>query len=170
MSKKIRTKKNNKIKRESRALSVVRLWSWESMLEEGGATVSHGEVRLGCVWKQLSQEQVTKISSGPRNWAICCRALCRIDEPEEIWLETSLRSIKDVKVNDLEQMYSEMRQDVMDTLEEDGHLDKVVDCGWMLVSFPKNDVIDSGFESKHIGQVNKNRHMLWLQSQDPVTD
>ena len=167
MSNKIRTKKPyNKQKAVDRFFSTVRLWSWESMIDDKKLQVSHGEVRVGHVWKPLSQKQVTELTLKPKNWSICCRALCRSKDGEEVWLQNSLKSVKAVKINDLSDAYGEMRKDVMGALKEDGDIDSVIDCGWILRSFSNDDPIDKGFETEHMGQVTENRHKLWMYSQE----
>ena len=168
MSSKPRTKKHSSNKRINSTFSNVRLWSWESMIDKDKTTVSHGELRIGHVWREMAQKQVTDLAALPMNWSICCRALCSNPEDGSVWLETSLRTVRDIRVNALAELYAEMRKDVMDELKDDGLLDSVLDCGWIMRTFKNTDPIDSGYESQHVGEISPNRHKLWLFSQENV--
>jgi hypothetical protein len=67
MSNKRRVKKHNPDKRAQRIFSNTRLYSWESTVVTEGKRISHGEVKMGMVWKQLSQKEVDGLIKRPNN-------------------------------------------------------------------------------------------------------
>ena len=159
--KKKRNKAHNPDKRAQRFFNNVKLWSWESMRDdEEDIRIAHGEAKVGAVWRQLDQKQVSDIANKTNHWAICCRALCKAGDNE--WIETSIRSGKNLKVNDFAEIYDEMRSEVLDAVQ----MRHVYDCGWIVQSFNKNDQTDSGFELKNVGVASYERRMQWLDAVD----
>lgn len=165
MSKKKRNKKHNPNKRAQAVFNNTRLWSWESMIEEDGTRISYGEAKIGFNWIPLSQKQVNAVVINNNNWTICCRAYCRNAATNEEWLETSIRTIIDVKINDLSNLYAEMRDEVIETLREADELNTIIDVGWILNSFGASSRIDSGFELAHQGEPSSERYEKYLQAQ-----
>ena len=133
-------KQHNPNKRAQRFFSNTRLWSWESMIDQNGSRISHGEARCGFVWKPLSQKEVDSLIIRNNNWVICCRALCRTND--SVWIESEIRSARDIKVNDFSFMYDELRDSVLSQVQKR----HVIDIGWIVHSFGKDDRIDSNFE------------------------
>lgn len=133
-------KQHNPDKRAQRFFNNTRLWSWESMIDQSGSRISHGEARCGFVWKPLSQKEVDSLIRRNNNWVICCRALCVAGDKE--WIESEIRSARDIKVNDFSFMYDELRDAVLSQVQKR----HVIDVGWIVNSFGKNDRIDSNFE------------------------
>jgi len=154
--KKKRTKKHNPNIRAQRFFNNVRLWSWESMVE-GGERISHGEARAGFIWKPLTQQQVDGLIKLNNNWAVCCRALCRVGN--EVWVETSIRSARDIKINDFAFLYDQLRTEVFEAVQTR----HVIDCGWIVQSFGKRDRIDDNFEMAYLGDATNYRRQLWLE-------
>lgn len=150
-------KKHNPNKRAQRFFSNARLWSWESMVDElTGMRISHGEAKAGFVWRQLSQSQADNLTHRNNNWVIVCRALCVAGD--KVWTEESIRSARDIKVNDFADIYEEMRAEVMAAVQER----HVVDCGWIAQSFGKNDRIDNKqLPLIHLGEASEERRMAW---------
>jgi hypothetical protein len=164
MSKKRRTKKHNPDKRAQRMFSNVRLYSWESTAVTEGQRISHGEVKLGMAWKQLSQKEVNFLIQKNNNWVICCRALCKLEK--DVWIETSMRSARDIKINDLSRVYDEMRDEVFQQTKK-AH---TYDVGWIIQSYHKNDRIDDNFELAYLGETSEKRREAWLKSDEGYQD
>ncbi len=154
-----RRKQHNPDKRAQRFFNNVRLWSWESMRDEAeDIRIAHGEAKVGMVWRGLNQQQVTDLANKNNHWAICCRALCKAGDDE--WVETSIRSGKNLKVNDFAEIYDQMRAEVMASVQER----HVYDCGWIVQSFNQIDRTDSSFELKYLGEATYERRMQWLDA------
>lgn len=152
-------KQHNPDKRAQRFFNNVRLWSWESMRDDKESVrIAHGEAKVGMVWRQLTQKQVIDLAAKTNHWVICCRALCKAGDKE--WVETSIRSGKNLKVNDFAEVYDDMRAEVMASVQ--GR--HVYDCGWIVQSFNKIDRTDSNFELKYLGEATYERRMQWLDA------
>ena len=152
-------KKHNPNKRAQNFFNCVRMWSWESM-QEDGVRIAHGEARLGMIWRALSQEQVRGIVARNNNWVIVCRALCHCNG--ETWVETESRSARNVKVNDFANHYEELRDQVLSCVQSR----HVYDLGWVIQSFGKTDRIDSNLEMVYLGEPLESRRMLWLEAHE----
>ncbi len=164
MSKKKRIKKHNPDKRAQRFFSNTRLWSWESTVIEHGERISHGEVKAGFAWKPLTQKEVNFLIKKNNNWAICCRALCKLGK--DVWIETSLRSARDIKINELAEVYDVMRQEVLESVKKC----HIIDIGWIVQSFHKADRIDDNFELAYQGDLSAERRANWLKSDETYLD
>lgn len=100
-------KHHNAHKRAQAVFSNVRLWSRESMREDG-TQIAHGMARVGFVWRDLDQKQVTGIIAKTNNWVIVCRAFCCLNG--QTWVESEAMAARAVKVNDFEALYADMRR------------------------------------------------------------
>lgn len=161
MSKKRRVKKHNPDKRAQRFFSNTRLWSWESTVVTEGQRISYGKVKLGAGWKYLSQKDVDYLIKKNNNWVICCRALCKLGA--EVWVETSMRSARDIKINELAHVYDEMREEVFSQSKRC----HTVDVGWIVQSFHKADRIDNeDFYLTDLGEVSDERQAAWAKSDE----
>lgn len=157
MSTKKRNKKHNPDKRAQRFFSNTRLWSWETMRDSKGQRLSHGEARCGFVWKPLSQREVDNLITRNNNWAVCCRALCHVNG--STWIESEIRSARDIKVNDFADLYDDLRNAVLSQVR----LSHVVDVGWIVQSFGKFDRTDSNFELVYQGEITQERAERWAE-------
>lgn len=152
-------KKHNPQKRAQRVLHDVRLWSWESMREDG-VRIAHGEARAGFVWRQLNQKQVSTLVQQTNNWVIVCRALC--DSGNDTWIESSIRSARDLKVNDFAEVYDEMREEVFAAVQHR----HVYDCGWVVQSFNKISKVDNEMLPLiYMGEATQYRRNKWLEAE-----
>lgn len=155
MSNKPRKKKHNAFKRAQRLLSNTRIWSWESTAVTDVQRIAYGETKVGMFWRQLGQKQVKSIVARPQNWVICCRALCELNG--DIWVESEFRSLRSVCVNDLYDEFESMRLDVIKAQRKD----HIVDVGWIIQTFDKDDRIDSNLELYECGEVTEMRRNNW---------
>ena len=152
----MKRKHHNAFARAQRVFSNVRLWSWESMREDG-TQIAHGMARIGYVWRDLGQSQVTGIVSMPNNWVIICRALCELNG--KTWVEDERRSARQLKVNDFELIYREMRAGVLASVNR-AH---VQDVGWIIQSFGSNDRIDDDrLPLFQLGDTSQERRVQWF--------
>lgn len=151
-------KQHNAFKRAQTAFSNVRLWSWESMREEG-TQIAHGMARIGYVWRDLDQQQVTGIIARSNNWVVICRALCELNGHQ--WIESEAMAARAVKVNDFEDLYADMRRGVMASVNRV----QVQDVGWIIQSFGKEDKIDNDdLPLFQIGKASNERRERWLMT------
>lgn len=164
LNKKQRRKGHNPNKRAQRFFSNTRLWSWESMVDESGMRISHGEARCGFAWKQLSQKEVDGLIVRNNNWVVCCRALCEVNGKE--WIESEIRSARDIKINDLAFIYDELRESVLSSVQRC----HVVDVGWIVHSFNKHDRIDDNFELAYPEYVTDERRAKWAKLNETYHD
>lgn len=152
----MKRKHHNALKRCQTVFSNVRLWSWESMRENGIQT-AYGMARVGFVWRDLNQQQVSNIVSHSNNWIIVCRALCRLDYDE--WIESEMIAAHSMKVNDFQEEYRRMREGVLASVNRK----HVVDVGWIVQSFKNIAKLDDEslplFEK---GRVSEERRNQWL--------
>lgn len=125
------------------------------MVDENGTRISHGEARCGFVWKPLSQREVDNLIVRNNNWVICCRALC--SNGSDTWIETEIRSARDIKINDFAFMYDDLRNEVLSAVQ----LRHVIDVGWIVHSFGKESRIDDGFELAYPLEVTEERQARW---------
>lgn len=158
MSKKKRNKKHNQVKRARRFFSNVRIWSWESTVVTDGARYAHGECKAGFVWRDLDQKTVNAIVKRNHNWVVCCRALCM--SGGKTWVESEIRSARDIKVNELSDEFEKLRKEVLDAQR----LDHVIDVGWIVQTFGEKDRIDDLIECAHLGPITKERAEAWAES------
>jgi len=160
----MKRKQHNAFKRAQTAFSNVRLWSWESMREDG-TQIAHGMARIGYVWRDLDQQQVTGIIAKPNNWVVICRALCELNG--ETCIEDERRSAQHLKVNDFEMIYREMRAGVLASAIEAGA--QVQDVGWIIQSFGKADKIDNDdLPLFQIGKASQERRERWLMTDSDI--
>lgn len=152
----MKRKHHNAFKRCQQVFSNVRLWSWESMRENGQQT-AYGMARVGFVWRDLNQQQVSNIVSHSNNWIIVCRALCRLGDDE--WIESEMIAAHSMKVNDFQDEYRRMREGVLASVNRQ----HVVDVGWIVQSFKDIAKLDDEkmplFEK---GRVSEERRNQWL--------
>lgn len=160
MSNKIKKRKHNPDRRAQRFFSNTRLWSWESTVSSEGYRISHGEVKCGFLWKQLTQKDVNFLITKNNNWAVCCRAVCK--SGADVWVETSLRSARDLKINELADVYDTLRLEVLEAVQSR----HIIDIGWIVQSFHKKDRIDDGFELVELGELTEERREHWLKSNE----
>ena len=160
MSKKKRNKKHNSELRAKRFFSNVRIWSWESTARTEDMRIAHGEAKLGMFWRDLDQKTVNSIVARPSNWVICARAVCRLRD--DVWIETEIRSAKNIRVNDMADEFEKMRKEVLKAQK----LCHVVDVGWIIQTFDKKDRIDDLIETVHIGPVTTERQEDWKISNE----
>lgn len=149
-------KRHNAFKRCQQVFSNVRLWSWESMREDG-TQIAHGMARIGFVWRDLDQKQVTGIITKTNNWMIVCRALCCLNG--QTWVESEAMSARAVKVSDFEALYTDMRRGVMASVNRA----QVQDVGWIIQSFSNTAPIDDEqLPLFQLGQISEARRNRWL--------
>ena len=160
MSKKKRTKKHDPNKRARRFFSNVRIWSWESTVASEGERFANAECKTGMIWRHLSQKHVNGIVARTHNWVVCCRALCRLKG--DVWVESEIRSARNIRVNDLAEEFDRMRIEVLNSVQ----LAHVVDVGWIIQSFHENDRIDDLIEIAHQGEVTEERAKAWAKSNE----
>lgn len=160
MSKKKRTKNHNQVKRAKRFFSNVRIWSWESTAVSEGERIAHAECKAGFIWRDLDQKTVNAIVKRNHNWVVCYRALCMSNG--SVWVESEIRSVRDVKVNDLGEEFEKLRNEVL----EGQRLSQVIDVGWIIQTFAEKDRIDGLIELAHQGPINKERADAWAKSNE----
>lgn len=149
-------KHHNAYKRAQAVFSNVRLWSWESMREDG-TQIAHGMARVGFVWRDLSQSQVTGIINKTNNWIIICRALCCLNG--QTWVESEAMAARAVKVNDFEALYADMRRGVMASVNRA----QVQDVGWIIQSFgDKERIDDESLPLFQLGKASDERRKNWM--------
>jgi len=122
--------------------------------------ISHAEAMIGYVMRPLVQKQVQMIVSKPNNWVICCRSLCWTGSGDP-WVEEDSVSFRNTRVNELVEHYDEMRKYIMTQCQ----YRQIYDVGWIIQTFDKNDKIDSGLSLYGLGEVNKLRQQIWLQTE-----
>ena len=154
---KVRTKKYDKHKRAQLFFSNCRLWSWETMIDDG-IRYSHGEVYRVPIWQELTQKQVAGLKSKNNNWVVCCRVIC-IDKNGESYIDSDSRSLRGVKLNELAPIYEQMLTEVLECIPSED----IVDIGWICQSFNKVDKVDTDFFMKHLGEITVERRAKWLQ-------
>lgn len=160
----MKRKHHNAFKRCQNVFSNVRLWSWESMRDDGVQT-AHGMARVGFVWRDLNQQQVSNIVSHSNNWIIVCRALCRLGDDE--WIESEMIAAHAMKVNDFQNEYRRMREGVLASVNRK----HVIDVGWIVQSFKDIAKLDDEtlplFE---LGKVSEERRSYWLMTDSTIAE
>lgn len=160
----MKRKHHNAFKRCQNVFSNVRLWSWESMREDG-TQIAHGMARVGFVWRDLNQQQVSSIVDKSNNWIIVCRALCRLGNDE--WIESEMIAAHSMKVNDFQAEYRRMREGVLASVNRK----HVVDVGWIVQSF--KDIAKLDDESLPLyekGKVSEERRSYWLMTDADINN
>lgn len=156
-------KHHNAFKRAQAVFSNVRLWSWESMREEG-TQIAHGMARIGYVWRDLNQQQVSGIITKTNNWLIICRAFCHLNGKQ--WIESERVAAKAVKVSDFEDLYADMRRGVMASVNRM----QVQDVGWIIQSFSNTAPIDDEqLPLFQLGRVSEARRNRWLITDSEIS-
>jgi len=154
----MKRKHHNAFKRCQQVFSNVRLWSWESMREDG-VQIAHGMARIGFVWRDLDQRQVSSIVDKSNNWAIICRALCRFPGDTDDCIEQELISLPMVRVNDLQEQYRKMRAGVLASVNKR----HVIDVGWIVQSYKDVTPVDDEYLPLfQKGRVSEERRNQWL--------
>jgi hypothetical protein len=67
-----------------------------------------------------------------------------------------------VKINELSEVYDEMREEVFQQTKKV----HTIDVGWIIQSFHKNDRIDDNFELYQLGDTSDERREAWLKSDE----
>lgn len=149
-------KHHNALKRCQQVFSNVRLWSWESMREDG-TQIAHGMARIGYVWRDLDQQQVSGIIARKNNWVIICRAFGMFNN--DIIIDDERRSAEQVLVSDFEEEYRKMRAGALSGMNR-AH---VQDVGWIIQSFGTEDCIDrDDLLMFQLGKASPERRERWL--------
>lgn len=160
----MKRKHHNAFKRCQNVFSNVRLWSWESQ-RDNGEQIAHGMARVGFVWRDLNQQQVSNIVNNSNNWIIVCRALCRLADDE--WIESEMIAARSMKVNDFQDEYKRMREGVLASVNRK----HVIDVGWIIQSFKDVSILDDEklplFEK---GTVSEERRSHWLMTDSEITE
>lgn len=158
--KKIKNNQNRgmHLKRAKRLFSKVTLVSWESS-EVSGARTSFGTVNLAGVKKPLSQKEVNLLCTYHLDWIVCCRALCELNG--EVWVESEIRAVRGVKINELAQEYEAMREKVLESVQ----VRHIVDLGWICKTFTDKEQIDSCIELELLDPITEERKRDWLAVQ-----
>jgi len=151
-------------KRALRIMGKVTLWSWESSAGLDGVRTSRGTARIMGIERDLSQKNVNLITTQQLNWAVCCRALCELNG--DVWVESEIRSIRDINVNEMADQYERMREQVLSSVQKR----HVVDLGWICQTFTKEDVVDTNFELKALGKVSETRKYDWNKAEELEND
>jgi len=151
-------KHHNPVKRAKRILSNTRLWSWESMIENG-TRIAYGESFYWPKWVSLSQQQVNSLVQRPQNWALCFRAIyLHKDGSFEIESETAIG--RDLRVNDFGQLQEGMRRRIVKQLD----IDKICDVGWICQSFHSEEQLDKiNLEMINLDPITQLRKLKWEQ-------
>lgn len=160
----MKRKHHNAFKRCQQVFSNVRLWSWESMREDG-VQIAHGMARIGFVWRDLDQQQVSSIVDKSNNWIVVCRALCRLGGDE--WIESESVAARALKVNDLQEEYRRMRAGVLSSVNKR----HVIDVGWIVQSFKEIELLDDeSLPLLNKGRASDERRNLWLLTDADIND
>ena len=157
-------KKNQHRLRAMRLMNNITLFSWESSEVIEGSRTCTALAKISHVTRQLNQKNVNLIATHRLNWVIVCRAICSVNN--DAWIETEIRSVKDICVNELADEYDNMREAVLASVNSK----QVVDLGWLAQSFDKNNPIDTNLELKHLGIVDSHRKAAWQQLHQEVLE
>lgn len=153
-------KKNNNVRRAQRVFQNTRIWSWESEVDRDGVREAHAESKIGIGWKPLTHKLAANMTRLRHNWVIVCRALCRCGD--DIWIESEMRSVENAKINDFIDVYDEMREAVLNSVQKR----HVIDCGWIIQTFGKDDRIDNErLPLIYLGSAEEERKTAWHLAQ-----
>jgi len=132
-TKKRRVKRHNPNKRAQRFFSNTVIWTWEADLDEqDGTQLAAAKAKTPRGWEILGPDTTHSITRYRNNWIICVRAFCRNVHGEE-WVEEEVRIVENQALNDFQDLYHELRAEVLSAQR----LDQVVDVGWIAGTYGK---------------------------------
>lgn len=157
---KIRKKRHNGMKRAQRFFNRTRIWTWEADRDPRDDTQrAIAEARTIRGWERLDGDVANAIVRHRHNWIICVRALCQNIHGVE-WVEEEVRIARNVPLNDFQDLYLELRAEVLKAQR----LDQVIDVGWICGTFGDSRTPDDEALSLHgIGKPSKERQATWRQ-------
>lgn len=147
-------------KRASRLLGDLTFWSWESSTVTDGTRTCTAIGKVMGVQRNLDQSAVNTAVQQRLNWVVVCRALCEVNG--EVWVESEIRSVRDLKLNDIGEHYEAMRDGVIASV----NTRSIVDIGWLCQSFTKTDKVDTNLDLLYLGEVTQQRREAWRQHEE----
>lgn len=134
-------KGNSRILRNQRLFGRSRLWTWESSASEDGVQDAHAEARTPHGWSLLPPDVAHKLVRHPHHWMICVRALCSSGKGDP-WVEEETRVVYGMALNDLTDVYDELKRLVLAEVQ----VRHVYDLGWICHTFRETGTVDADMD------------------------
>ena len=133
-TKKRRVKRHNPNRRAQRFFGNVVIFTWEADLcPETGMQQAVAQAKTPRGWEALGPDTTQSITRYRNNWIVTVRAFCRNVSGNE-WVEEEVRIIENQALSEFQDLYHELRAEVLSAQR----LDQVVDVGWIAGTYLKN--------------------------------
>lgn len=148
-------KNHNPHKRAQRLMGNVRLWSWESDVEDG-RRVLHSEAKKGIAWVNMHPRQALGAAHRINNWTLIVRAILWYPDGK-VDIKPALAHFRNVDLAQLEQEAKILRKEALKGVQK-GH---IVDVGWLAMSYINTPRSEGDKDLFALGDITEERQMLW---------
>lgn len=122
-----RRKQHSAIARDQRLFANSRVWTWEGLTSPvDGKQYTTAERWSPFGWITMGEDLAHHLVNRPRNWFVGVRALCRAPDGKS-WMESRLFDLPSYNIQQVEDLYHELRADALNAQRSD----QVYDLGWI---------------------------------------
>lgn len=148
-------KKHNPHKRAQRLMGNVRMWSWESEVEDD-VRILRAEYKRGFVWLPMTKEDTLRTANKINNWSLILRAILWYPDGKSD-VNTVIADFRNVNLAQLEVEAKALRETALKRVQR-GH---IVDVGWLAISYTDAPRTEGDKDLAHLGGVSIERQELW---------